>query len=128
MKIIVLTRISAEEHEKEAAQRIKDKYPDVTLDSELDWKALRAQAGGYQEVYSWCAQTYDKFVIIPTYERCMAKGQYTILDEAMALGKPAVAWDEAGRCLRVVDGIQALVDADWKGAYAELFLGEEVAG
>lgn len=98
----------------------------IQYDSEIDWKALRREHGGYARAYVAAVRGIDKLLVIEGYaadgSRFVSRGQYALLEAALAASKGCGVWrgGETAKIARVV-----VVDRDdWKGAYGRVELKE----
>jgi hypothetical protein len=123
-RIIILRRKNSTPEEVEFSQSAVDSLEGkVYGDWQLDWDKLRESTGSYQGAYEWCAQTFDVFVVIPMRTpdgSFVARGQYSIVSAALALGKEVMIPD--GTLVARVDPIEPNTrQADWKGAFARVY-------
>lgn len=120
-EIMILRRLNASIEEKRLSETawalVQDMGHTPHTDDEVDWAALREQHGGFSGAYEAAAMAFAGFVAIPNVlNGLIAKGQFSIVDAALRLGKPVTVVQD-DRLVRVTS-LEVTEAADWKEGYA----------
>lgn len=125
MKVLIITRKNREPDETvlmEAARKAiveaAGGRDTVKLDQDLDWNKLREVGEGYSGAYRIAAQSFDRIVVVPMGGAFIGRGQCSIIENALGMGKPVIMWSIAGGC--PVYGIEVVEGGNWKTNYARL--------
>ncbi len=124
-KILIVTRKNRTDTETETAQSVKATLEHglpgarVQIDDELDWKRITSHAKSVAGGYRWAAMNFDIFILIEDSSGLLARGQYSIAEQALNRGKAVKARRAGTTTNRRIASLEVVDKNSWKQGYGK---------